>query len=85
MADHRLYVTEAIAEPNDFPALLFSQSVSLIDENGTDLDTNSITPNSNTPGTSAKVTITFPQSGTLQFHCEYHQAIGMIGEIQVSG
>jgi hypothetical protein len=53
MADHRLYITEAIAEPNDFPALLFSQSVSLIDENGTDLDTNPVTPNSNTPGTSA--------------------------------
>ena len=53
MADHRLYVTEAIAEPNDFPALLFSQSVSLIDENGTDLDTNPPTLNSNTPGTSA--------------------------------
>ena len=53
MADHRLYITEAIAEANDFPALLFSQSVSLIDQNGTDLDTNPITPNSNTPGTSA--------------------------------
>ena len=53
MANRRLYITEAIAEPNDFPALLFSQSVSLIDENGTDLDTNPVTPNSNTPGTSA--------------------------------
>ena len=41
-------------------------------------------PTVNAPN-SAKVTITFPQSGTLQFHCEYHQAIGMIGEIQVSG
>ena len=53
MADHRLYITEAIAEPDDFPALLFSQSVSLIDEHGTDLDTNPITLNSDTPGTSA--------------------------------
>jgi hypothetical protein len=53
MANHRLYLTEAVSLPNDFPALLFSQSVSLIDENGTDLDTNPITPNSNTPGTSA--------------------------------
>ena len=53
MADHRLYITEAIAEANDFPALLFSQSVSLIDQNGTDLDTNPITLNTNTPGTSA--------------------------------
>ena len=39
MANHRLYITEAASEPNDFPALLFSQSVSLIDEDGTDLDT----------------------------------------------
>ena len=53
MANHRLYITEAVSAPNDFPALLFSQSVSLIDENGTDLDTNPVTPNSNTPGTSA--------------------------------
>jgi hypothetical protein len=53
MANRRLYITEAIADPNDFPALLFSQSVSLIDENGTDLDTNPVTLNSNTPGTSA--------------------------------
>jgi hypothetical protein len=53
MADHRLYITEAIAEPNDFPALLFSQSVSLIDENGTDLDTNPVTLNPDAPGTSA--------------------------------
>ena len=53
MANHRLYITESTAEPNDFPAFLFSQSVSLIDENGTDLDTNPVTPNSNTPGTSA--------------------------------
>jgi hypothetical protein len=53
MAKNRLYITEAVSQPNDFPALLFSQSVSLIDENGTDLDTNPITPNSNNPGTSA--------------------------------
>jgi hypothetical protein len=53
MANRRLYITEAIADPDDFPALLFSQSVSLIDENGTDLDTNPVTLNSNTPGTSA--------------------------------
>ena len=49
------------------------------------LESQKINQDVNTPGTSAKVTITFPQSGTLQFHCEYHQAIGMIGEIQVSG
>lgn len=53
MAKNRLYVTEASAEPNDFPALLFSQSVSLIDENGTDLDTNPIGVATNNVGTSA--------------------------------
>jgi hypothetical protein len=53
MAKRRLYITEAISPPNDFPALLFSQSVSLIDENGTDLDTNPINVNTNNPGTSA--------------------------------
>ena len=53
MANQRLYITEATSAPNDFPALLFSQSVSLIDENGTDLDTNPVTPTSNTVGTSA--------------------------------
>lgn len=53
MAKNRLYITEAQSGPNDFPALLFSQSVSLIDENGTDLDTNPINVNTNNPGTSA--------------------------------
>ncbi len=42
MARNRLYITEAVAEPNDFPAFLFEQSVSLIDENGTDLDSNPV-------------------------------------------
>jgi hypothetical protein len=53
MARNRLYVSEAISGPNDFPALLFSQSVSLIDENGTDLDTNPINLATNAVGTSA--------------------------------
>ena len=53
MANHRLYITEATQEPNDFPALLFSQSVSLIDENGTDLDTNPVGVATNAVGTSA--------------------------------
>ena len=53
MADHRLYITEATSEANDFPAFLFEQSVSLIDENGTDLDSNPINLNTNAPGTSA--------------------------------
>lgn len=52
MARNRLYITEAAADPNDFPAFLFEQSVSLIDENGTDLDTNPGQPTGQT-GTSA--------------------------------
>jgi len=40
MADHRLYITEAVSAPGDFRALQFEQSVSLIDEHGIDLDTN---------------------------------------------
>jgi hypothetical protein len=53
MADHRLYITEALATANDLEALMFSQSVSLIDENGTDLDTNPPTVDTNAVGTSA--------------------------------
>jgi plastocyanin len=49
------------------------------------LEAQKINEDVNTPGTSGKVAITFPQSGSLQFHCEYHQALGMIGELQVSG
>ena len=40
MADHHLYVTEAVSAPGDFAALQFEQSVSLIDAQGTDLDKN---------------------------------------------
>ena len=43
MADHRLYITEATSDPRDVDAFRFSESVSLIDENGTDLDTNPVT------------------------------------------
>jgi hypothetical protein len=53
MAKHRLYITEATSPPNDFPALLFSQSVSLIDEKGTDLDTNPVGVATSAVGTSA--------------------------------
>jgi hypothetical protein len=53
MADHRLYITEALATTNDLEALMFSQSVSLIDENGTDLDTNPPTVSTTAVGTSA--------------------------------
>jgi plastocyanin len=36
------------------------------------------------PGTTTKVKVTFPQSGVLQFHCEYHVGAGMIGELKVA-
>jgi plastocyanin len=38
----------------------------------------------NDPGTSATVTVTFPQTGSLPFHCEYHQNLGMSGELVTS-
>jgi len=53
MVNHRLYITASIADPNDYPAFLFEESVSLIDENGTDQDTNPVGVASNAPGTSA--------------------------------
>jgi len=40
MAQHRLYITEATSQPGDFAALQFEQSISLINEVGTDLDKN---------------------------------------------
>jgi hypothetical protein len=43
MAEHRLYITEATSDPADVLAFRFEESVSLIDENGTDLDTNPVT------------------------------------------
>jgi len=53
MADHRLYITEAIADLNNFPAFLFEQSVSLINEQGIDLDGNPANLATNSVGTSA--------------------------------
>jgi hypothetical protein len=53
MADHRLYITEAVADLNDFPAFLFEQSVSLIDANGIDLDGNPVGLATSAVGTSA--------------------------------
>jgi hypothetical protein len=53
MADHRLYITEAIADLNDFPAFLFEQSVSLINEDGVDLDGNPVGLATSAVGTSA--------------------------------
>ena len=42
MARNRLYITEATSDPADVDAFRFEQSVSLIDENGTDLDGNPV-------------------------------------------
>jgi len=53
MADHRLYITEAVADLNNFSAFLFEQSVSLIDANGVDLDGNPVGLATSAVGTSA--------------------------------
>ena len=37
-----------------------------------------------TPGSEVTVTVTFPQSGTLEFFCEYHRSLGMAGELSTS-
>ena len=36
------------------------------------------------PGSSGTVSVTFPQSGVLEFYCKYHRALGMVGELTVS-
>ena len=51
--DYRLYITESISNPNNFDAILFSESVSLIDENGTDYEGNPVELSGSAPGTSA--------------------------------
>jgi len=53
MENRRLHITEALATTNDLEALMFSQSVSMIDENGTDLDTNPVNVATSAVGTSA--------------------------------
>jgi plastocyanin len=35
------------------------------------------------PGETATVKVTFPDSGTLDFVCEYHEANGMVGSLEV--
>lgn len=44
MWNHRLYITEVNATPGDFFALQFEQSITVLDENGTDLDANGNQP-----------------------------------------
>jgi plastocyanin len=34
-------------------------------------------------GKNATVTVTFPQSGVLEFFCKYHRSSGMAGELSV--
>jgi plastocyanin len=36
-------------------------------------------------GEDARVTVTLPKSGTLQFFCEYHKAKGMVGTLSAGG
>jgi plastocyanin len=35
------------------------------------------------PGQDATVSVTFPQSGVLEFFCRFHRSRGMIGELSV--
>jgi plastocyanin len=37
------------------------------------------------PGDDVKVEVTFPESGSLEFHCEYHAGQGMTGSLEVAG
>jgi hypothetical protein len=53
MVDYRLYIMEAVSDANDFDAILFSESISLIDENGTDYEGNPTNLSTSAPGTSA--------------------------------
>jgi len=40
MADHHLIITQANAQVNDFPAIQFEQSITIISDKGYDFDTN---------------------------------------------
>jgi plastocyanin len=35
-------------------------------------------------GQTKSVSVTFPSSGSVEFHCEYHQSLGMVGQLLVS-
>jgi plastocyanin len=35
-------------------------------------------------GEDADVTVTIPQSGSLQFFCKYHKSLGMVGQLSAS-
>lgn len=36
------------------------------------------------PGTSQDIEVTFPQSGSVQFYCAFHQSSGMVGQLEVA-
>jgi plastocyanin len=36
------------------------------------------------PGKKASVSVLIPKSGTVQFYCEYHKGLGMVGKVQAS-
>jgi plastocyanin len=49
------------------------------------IESEKINEDVNTPGTSsAPITVTWPQSGIIEFHCEYHATLGMVGELEAS-
>ena len=36
------------------------------------------------PGKTATVSVMIPKSGSVQFYCEYHKGLGMVGKVQAS-
>ena len=36
------------------------------------------------PGKSASVTVKIPTSGSVQFYCEYHKGLGMVGTVKAA-
>jgi plastocyanin len=36
------------------------------------------------PGASQEVKVTFPQTGTVEYFCTFHHALGMAGELEVA-
>jgi plastocyanin len=36
------------------------------------------------PGKNATVSVVIPKSGSVQFYCEYHKGLGMVGQVQAS-
>ena len=36
------------------------------------------------PGEDATVSVTIPTSGSVQFYCEYHKGLGMVGTVKAS-